>query len=319
MGNRFCLCTAGRLSPSAFCALPSEQMKPLILLLAAALALAVGARAGPLKVACEDLTDVDYCIECTKSGATTKCLACHRDRAPVYSSAGAITQVRRATGGSAHLMRKGRASGAGRASKWPPAASAPPRLRSPAALDVRCALARRAGQGPCSRSRGPAVQHGLLATWAAQLQPKKSVLEWSNSACRRAASSSCAGPAGRGSSVRAPLAHRHISWPPADRRRRRCPPPPCCRRSARPPQRTTRRWRPAATPTASAPTASGASSARTTFGSTPPSRCAAGEGSGPARVVCVWSGSAEAQLAARPGVRCCPAPLGRSHPHQPVV
>ncbi|PSC67540.1 extracellular matrix FRAS1 [Micractinium conductrix] len=93
--------------PSAFCALPSEQMKPLILLLAAALALAVGARAGPLKVACEDLTDVDYCIECTKSGATTKCLACHRDRAPVYSSAGAITQCKATTANNQAVAASG--------------------------------------------------------------------------------------------------------------------------------------------------------------------------------------------------------------------
>ncbi|KAI3426148.1 hypothetical protein D9Q98_008525 [Chlorella vulgaris] len=65
---------------------------PHLLLVAISMALAVNA--GPLNVACEDKTSIAYCTECSKVGAKFTCFACHKSRAPVYNTAGAVTSCK---------------------------------------------------------------------------------------------------------------------------------------------------------------------------------------------------------------------------------
>lgn len=69
-----------------------RAMKRHRLLLAAAALLAVAlplAQTAPVGVACESLTQVEGCVECTG----TKCLACQRDRAATWSSDSRVTEV----------------------------------------------------------------------------------------------------------------------------------------------------------------------------------------------------------------------------------
>ncbi|KAI3426149.1 hypothetical protein D9Q98_008526 [Chlorella vulgaris] len=70
---------------------------PHLLLVAISMALAVNA--GPLNVACEDKTSIAYCTECSKVGAKFTCFACHKSRAPVYNTAGAVTSCKATTAG----------------------------------------------------------------------------------------------------------------------------------------------------------------------------------------------------------------------------
>lgn len=64
------------------------------------------ARAGPLGLACEALTGVDYCTECsTPEGATkASCYLCHKSRASAWNSDSTVNRVRARVCGGQQLL-----------------------------------------------------------------------------------------------------------------------------------------------------------------------------------------------------------------------